>query len=189
MQHTHRFLLSAVLSSAALIASTNPLKAQAVPPSIGAGAIDESSLVFLKGNHHPLANAANDRGPAAPDLPMERMLLVLKRDPAAESALRQWIADQQDKTSPRYHVWLSPEEFANRFGPSESDRQKAAAWLVSHGFRHRTPAKATALAGRTQRRGLLVSLRIAQKAPFWLPLRDPCPHLYFGSMRRMRRLK
>src|SRR6266700_1094536 len=136
MQHTHRFLVSVVLYSAALIASTNPLKAQVAPtPPIGAGAIDESSLVLLKGNHHPLANPANDRGPAAPDLPMERMLLVLKRDPAAESALRQWIADQQDKTSPRYHAWLSPEEFANRFGPSESDRQKAAAWLVSHGFR------------------------------------------------------
>src|SRR6266478_415439 len=114
MQHTHRFLLPVVLSSAALCASTNFLKAQvAPPPPIGAGAINESSLVLLKGNHHPLANAANDRGPAAPDLPMERMLLVLKRDP----------------------VWLSPEEFANRFGPSESDRQKAAAWLVSHGFR------------------------------------------------------
>src|SRR6266568_3162096 len=136
MQHTHRFLLPVVLSSAALFASTNLLKAQVAPtPPIGAGAIDESSLVLLKGNHHPLANASNDRGPAAPDLPMERMLLVLKRDPAAESALRQWIADQQDKTSPRYHAWLSPEEFANRFGPSESDRQKAAAWLVSHGFR------------------------------------------------------
>src|SRR6266571_3005600 len=136
MQHTHRFLLPVVLSSAALIASTNLLKAQVAPPSpIGAGAINESSLVLLKGNHHPLANPSNDRGPAAPDLPMERMLLVLKRDPAAESALRQWIADQQDKTSPRYHAWLSPEEFANRFGPSESDRQKAAAWLVSHGFR------------------------------------------------------
>src|SRR6266571_2512920 len=136
MQHTHRFLLPVVLSSAALFASTNLLKAQLAPtPPIGAGAIDESSLVLLKGNHHPLANAANDRGPAAPDLPMDRMLLVLKRDPATESALRQWIADQQDKTSPRSHAWLSPEEFANRFGPSESDRQKAAAWLVSHGFR------------------------------------------------------
>src|SRR5712691_5883578 len=76
MQHTHRFLLSVVFYSAALIASTNFLKAQVAPtPPIGAGAINESSLVLLKGNHHPLANAANDRGPAAPDLPMERMLV------------------------------------------------------------------------------------------------------------------
>ncbi len=71
-----------------------------------------------------------------PGLRCSLLCRAYRFDESAEgSALRQWIADQQDKTSPRYHAWLSPEEFANRFGPSESDRQKAAAWLVSHGFR------------------------------------------------------
>lgn len=99
------------------------------------GPIDESSLVALKGNRHSLAIPANDRGEAAPDLPMERMLLVLKRDAAAESVLEQLLREQQDKSSPRFHAWLSPEQFGGQFGPSQADLQKLGAWLESHGFR------------------------------------------------------
>lgn len=99
------------------------------------GVIDESSLVSLKGNHHPLAIPANDRGEVAPDLPMERMLLVLKRDAAAESSLEQLLAEQQDKLSQRFHAWFSPEQFGGQFGPSRADLQKLHAWLESHGFR------------------------------------------------------
>lgn len=99
------------------------------------GPIDESSRIILKGNRHSLATTANDRGEVAPDLPMERMLLVLKREAAAESALQELIAGQQDKSSSAFHAWLSPEQFADRFGPSRSDLQTLTAWLQSHGFR------------------------------------------------------
>ncbi len=99
------------------------------------GAVDESSRVVLRGNRHPLATAANDRGEADPNLPMERMLLVLKRDPAAEAALDQFLQDQQDRSSPRFHSWLTPAQFGDRFGPSQSDLQTVASWLASHGFR------------------------------------------------------
>src|SRR5271167_3300817 len=98
-------------------------------------AIDESSLVVLHGNRHPLAAPANDRGEAASDLPMERMLLVFKRDAATESALQSLIASQQDRSSPDFHAWLSPDQFGNRFGASPADIQKLTSWLASHGFR------------------------------------------------------
>ena len=97
--------------------------------------VDESSLTVLKGNRHPLAIPVNDRGEVPPDLPMERMLLVLKRDPGLESALQRLITEQQDKSSPRFHDWLSPEQFGERFGLSKSDLQTLTAWLTSHGFR------------------------------------------------------
>lgn len=98
------------------------------------GSIDERSRVVLSGNRHPLAKAANDRGAARPDLPMKRMILVLKRDAATEKALQQFIAEQHDRLSPNYRSWLTPEQFATRFGSAESDRQQIAAWLGSHGF-------------------------------------------------------
>jgi len=97
--------------------------------------LDESSLTVLKGNRHPLAIPVNDRGGVPPDLPMERMLLVLKRDPGLESALERLITEQHDKSSPRFHDWLSPEQFGERFGLSKSDLQTLTAWLKSHGFR------------------------------------------------------
>src|SRR5260370_1273826 len=86
-------------------------------------------------NQPRLATAASDRGEVAPDLPMERMLLVLTRDAAAESSLQSLIAQQQDKSSPDFHAWLSPAQFGERFGASKADLQKLTAWLGSHGFR------------------------------------------------------
>ena len=42
-------------------------------------AVDEARLTTLTGNTHPLARPEFDRGTAPASLPMERMLLVLKR--------------------------------------------------------------------------------------------------------------
>lgn len=129
-------LPAAVIILGILFPYASAVNAQATPTVAGRiGPIDESSLVQLKGNHHPLAIPANDRGEAAVDLPIERMLLVLKRDGAAESALEQVLAEQQDKSSPHFHAWLSPEQFGGQFGPSQADLQKLRAWLESHGFR------------------------------------------------------
>lgn len=97
-------------------------------------AIDESRLTTLKGNTHPLARPEFDLGTAPASLPMQRMLLVLKRSPEQESALRKLLDDQQDKSSPSYHKWLSPEQFGKQFGPTDSDIQVMTSWLQSHGF-------------------------------------------------------
>ena len=109
-------------------------KINTISPAGRIGPIDETSLVTLKGNRHPLAVPANDRGAVAPDLPMQRMLLVLQRDPANETALQELIAEQQNKSSPNFHGWLSPTQFGERFGAAKSDLQKLTGWLASHGF-------------------------------------------------------
>jgi len=96
--------------------------------------IDESKLAVLKGNTHPLARPEFDLGTAPATLPMQRMLLVLKRGPEQESALRKLLDDQQDKASPSYHKWLTPEQFGKQFGPTDADIQTITGWLQSHGF-------------------------------------------------------
>ncbi len=133
----HKNLLAGFVISVAILAhSPAALRAQSTPNSASRiGTIDESSLIVLKGNRHPLATAANDRGEVAPDLPMERMLLVLKRDAATETALQSLLALQQDKNSSEFHVWLSPAQFGAEFGASTADLQKLTAWLATHGFR------------------------------------------------------
>jgi hypothetical protein len=105
----------------------------AVQPRI-TQAIDESSLSVLHHNTHPLARAQFDQGVAPPSLPMEHMLLVLKRSYEQETALRQLLDQQQDKLSSNYHKWLTPEEFGKRFGPADQDLQSVTSWLQSHGF-------------------------------------------------------
>jgi Pro-kumamolisin, activation domain/Bacterial Ig-like domain (group 3) len=96
--------------------------------------IDESNLVTLVGNTHPLARPEFDIGAAPPDLPLERMFLVLKRSREQQSALKKLLDDQQDKNSVFYHKWLTPEEFGQKFGPSGDDINEVTYWLTKHGF-------------------------------------------------------
>src|SRR5258708_6538014 len=62
------------------------------------------------------------------------MLLVLKRSPDQETALVKLLDDQQDKSSPDFHKWLTPEQFGQQFGPADSDIHTVTSWLETHGF-------------------------------------------------------
>src|SRR5437868_3860046 len=103
--------------------------------------VDETNLFRLRGNTHRLARPELDMGAAPANLPMQRMLLVLRRSPEQESALRKLLDEQQDKSSPDYHRWLTPEDFGQRFGPSDPDIQVISSWLQSHGFQVARVAK------------------------------------------------
>jgi hypothetical protein len=107
--------------------------------------VDESQLTTLRGNTHPLARPEFDLGTAPASLPMERMLLVLKRSPAQEYALRTLLDNQQDKHSASYHKWLTPQQFGKQFGPTDTDMATITGWLQSHGFQVGTTKGRTVL--------------------------------------------
>jgi trimeric autotransporter adhesin len=96
--------------------------------------IDESSLIALRGNTHPLAQAQFDHGPAPDSMPAERLLLVLKRSAEQESTLETYLQAVQDPSQPSYRQWLTPEEFGKRFGVSDSDIGTVTRWLRGHAF-------------------------------------------------------
>jgi len=96
--------------------------------------VDEAVLTTLRGNTHPLARPEFDQGPAPPSLPMDRMLLVLRRSQEQETALQTLLDQQHDKSSANYHRWLTPDEFGQQFGPAGQDIQAITSWLQSHGF-------------------------------------------------------
>jgi subtilase family serine protease len=130
--------LAAVLGTTLLAqlaaAQEQPQLVVATPRPLITEALDESRLTVLKGNTHPLARREFDLGTAPASLPMERMLLVLKRSDEQETALRKLLDDQQDKNSPHYHKWVTPEQFGVQFGPTDADMQTITSWLQSHGF-------------------------------------------------------
>ncbi len=96
---------------------------------------DESKLVALAGNTRREANAKYDRGLVADNLPMEHMLLQLKRSPAQERELQQLIDELTDSSSPNFHHWLTAKEFGERFGLAEQDLDAITRWLESYGFK------------------------------------------------------
>lgn len=130
-------------------------QALTAPRPLITDSVDESRLTKLKGNVHPLARPQFDLGAADPSLPMSRMLLVLKRSGDQESALEKLLDDQQDKSSPSYHKWLTPEQFGAQFGPTDDDLQTIKGWLQSHGFevgstKGRTVLEFSGTAGQVQ---------------------------------------
>ncbi len=96
--------------------------------------IDNSQLVTLRGNTHALARAQFDQGAAPPDLPMNRIMLVLNRSADQETALQNLLTQQQVNSSPTFHKWLTPDQFGRQFGPADADIQAVTSWLASYGF-------------------------------------------------------
>ena len=96
--------------------------------------IDPANRTVLTGNTYYLAQAKYDTGAAPASLPMQRMLLLLRRGPDQEAALEQLMQEQQNPASPNYHSWLTPQQFGAQFGPSAQDIQTVVSWLGSQGF-------------------------------------------------------
>jgi len=96
--------------------------------------IDDEQTVALPGNRHPLAVAEYDGGAVASDFPMQHMILTLLPDAAQQDALTQLVEAQHNPESSYYHQWLTPEQYAERFGVSEADVSQISGWLQGHGF-------------------------------------------------------
>jgi hypothetical protein len=118
-------LLLLLLSSSLCLAA----QADRIP-----GPIDSSQMVALSGNVHRKALPQYDRGPVQSALPFSYVTLVIAPSPSQQMALDQLLAQQQDRSSPYFHKWLTPEQYADRFGLSENDVSKITSWLKSQGF-------------------------------------------------------
>ena len=99
-----------------------------------ASRIDTTPNVVLRGRVHPQATAENDQGPVENSFQVPAITLLLKPSASQQSDLQQLLQQQQDPSSPNYHRWLTPEQYAERFGVSASDAAKIAGWLTSQGF-------------------------------------------------------
>src|SRR5260370_20851319 len=69
-------------------------------------------------------------------------MLLIKPSALQQQALEQLLAEQQDSSSPNYRRWLTPEEYADRFGLSHEDMEKMGTWLRSAGFQVVSEARA-----------------------------------------------
>lgn len=98
------------------------------------GAMTSGQTVTLQGNVHRKALPQFDQGPVDPAMRLGTITLMTLPTPAQQSAITQLLAQQQDRKSSNYHKWLTPEQYADRFGLSQNDMQQMAAWLKAKGF-------------------------------------------------------
>lgn len=95
---------------------------------------EEGKQTVLRGNVRPEARPENDHGIVADSLPMEHMLLQLRRPPAQERALEHFIDELHTKESPNFHHWINARKFGERFGLPTHELDVITRWLESHGF-------------------------------------------------------
>ena len=109
------------------------LSAQTPTPRIQAE-ISSSSATVLPGSQHPLAKAEYDSGRVPASTRMNGISLYFSRSAAQQADLEALIAAQQTPGSPQFHQWLTPDQFAARFGMAQSDLDRVQTWLQQQGF-------------------------------------------------------
>ncbi len=127
------FVQTLALAGAILILPGRDRAQTADPRALISQAVDEKSLVTLRGNTRLEANPHNDVGPVGNDLHLD-MYLQLKRSPERDLAARQFVESLTDKTSPNFHRWITAAEYGRRFGAAPEDIATVSRWLESHGF-------------------------------------------------------
>jgi subtilase family serine protease len=118
------FVLAALLFPEPLPAAQNRL----------VQAIETSETRAVEGNVHRLAHTGFDQGRAAGSMMLHGMVLTFKPTAAQQADLEALLSEQQNPVSPYYHQWLTPEQYAERFGLSQSDADKVVQWLQARGF-------------------------------------------------------
>jgi hypothetical protein len=99
----------------------------------GAKGATESTVRLARGAH-PLARPDLDQGPLDPARRIENLSLVFRRTAAQQADIDALLTAQLDPSSPSYHQWLTPEQYATRFGAQRQDIDRASGWLAQQGL-------------------------------------------------------
>jgi MYXO-CTERM domain-containing protein len=90
--------------------------------------------VRLLRSAHPLAQARFDAGLLDPNRRLNQLAIVFQPTPAQIADRDALLAAQLDRRSPSYHKWLTPEQYAARFGADAPTIERTRAWLAGQGL-------------------------------------------------------
>ena len=96
--------------------------------------VDSSRTAPVRGSAHPLARAQFDQGRVSPEHQLSGVALTFQLSASQQADLQELLREQQDRSSPNYHRWLTPEQYAARFGMTSNDLSKVSSWLQSQGL-------------------------------------------------------
>ena len=133
-----KLYLSLSLAASAVLAGTPMLQAAqsgtASPAARISAEISSSQMSVLPNSKHPLALAQYDSGRLPSATRLQGISISFSRTVSQEADLQALMAAQQNPASPQYHQWLTPDQFASRFGVADADIAKVETWLQQQGF-------------------------------------------------------
>jgi subtilase family serine protease len=104
------------------------------PPDRLTAEINSSSLAALAGSVNPHAQTQNDVGRVATGTQINGITMYFKPSAEQQAELDGLVKAQQTPGSAYYHQWLTPAEYASRFGLSDDDLAKVQTWVEQQGF-------------------------------------------------------
>jgi subtilase family serine protease len=96
--------------------------------------IEGGAAVAVPGSVSPLVQAGRDLGQLNAGAPIAGITLWFQPTAEQKAQLDALVQAQQTPGSPLYHAWLTPEQYASRFGLSDADLARVENWLESQGF-------------------------------------------------------
>ena len=97
-------------------------------------AVDSAQTAPVRGSAHPLARAKFDQGRISPEHQLSNVAFTFRLSASQQADLQQLLREQQDRSSPNYRRWLTPEQYAARFGMTSNDLAKVTSWLQTQGL-------------------------------------------------------
>jgi|KBSSwiStaDraftv2_1062776.scaffolds.fasta_scaffold02226_1 subtilase family serine protease len=128
-----RIIARVVVVFAAILGISGSGSSAPLPQDRIRGEVDAAQVSRLRGTTHPRALAQLDLGRTDP-MRMISGAITFRLSPAQQADMDQLLRDQQDPKSPRYHRWITPDQYAARFGMTSSDLAKVNSWLKSQGL-------------------------------------------------------
>ena len=120
------------LSLAVFFAATFAAAQQ--PANRIAEAISSGSMAALPGSVNPRVAPQFDIGRLDPATPLSGVTIYFQPTAAQQAQLDALVQAQQTPGSASYHAWLTPAQYASRFGLSDADIAQVETWLESQGF-------------------------------------------------------
>jgi subtilase family serine protease len=96
--------------------------------------IDNRATTLLRGSRSPRIESLTSEGPVEDSMRVSGMSIRFRPTDEQQAELERLLEDQQDPSSPRYHQWLTPEEYGDRFGLAATDLARVNDWIAAQGF-------------------------------------------------------
>lgn len=127
-------LLTAIISVA--LFATSSLTAQNVRGNRITQSLSAKANVAeeIRGTVHPMTQLAVDMGMEDPGRRLKTITLDIAPSKAQNADITALQVELQDPKSPRYHKWLTQEEYGKLFGLTDSDLSQVTSWLKGQGF-------------------------------------------------------
>ncbi len=134
-------LLTCVALSAGASAQSAAVHTNARPSVRITQKVDTTKPTILPGTHPGAVDQAVIGARLASTTRLANLHLVLSSSDDQIAAFRTLADGQQDKTSPNFHKWMTPDTFGQYFGASSEDIAKITAWMQDQGLTVSSVAK------------------------------------------------